>query len=252
MAHTLKYVDTHCHLDLYENPNAVLKAAECSGTVTVAVTELPSAFLRLVVRFGNKKSLRPALGFHPLKATSSSPLEMALFGRLLDRCDFVGEIGLDGSRVGKGSLRTQIRIFEHLLEQPRIRSKILTVHSRGAEKQTIERLSQADVSAILHWYSGPLNALDVALDAGLWFSVNPAMLRSKNGRKIISRLPPDRVLTETDGPYTKISTSPSQPCNIPDVIAELAKHWNRSERETQLQVWTNMSNLAAEANARGT
>ncbi len=33
------------------------------------------------------------------------------------------------------------------------------------------------VTAILHWYSGPLGTLERALAGGLYFSVNPAMLR---------------------------------------------------------------------------
>lgn len=163
-----------------------------------------------------------------------------------------GEVELDGSQAGKGSLRAQIRVSEHLLEQPRLRTKVLSVHSRGAEKQTIDRLSQVDVSAILHWYSGPLREVDVALDAGLWFSVNPAMLRSKNGRQIISRVPPNRVLTETDGPFTKTSGRPSQPRDVPSVVSELAKQWSESEREAQEIVWANMADLSAEAKSRGT
>ena len=68
-----------------------------------------------------------------------------------------------------------------------------------------------DVTVILHWYSGPLKHIDTALAAGMWFSVNPAMLRSRNGQRIVAALPPQRVVTETDGPYAKPGGRPSEP-----------------------------------------
>jgi TatD DNase family protein len=130
--------------------------------VTVAVTELPSGFQRLALQLGKRKFVRVALGLHPMRAASASPLELALFTRLLDRTDYVGEVGLDGSRDGRATLRGQLKVFEHLLSQPRIKTKVLTVHSRGAEAETIQRLGQAGVTAILHWYSGALKHIDAA------------------------------------------------------------------------------------------
>jgi TatD DNase family protein len=146
-------VDSHCHLDLYERPMEVLKRAEAKRVVTVAVTELPSRFQRLALRLGSRRLVRPALGIHPLRASTVSPMELALFTELLDQTEYVGEIGLDKSHVGCDSFRAQMKVFEHLLQQPRIKRKVLTVHSRGAEAETIERLVAAEVTAILHWYS---------------------------------------------------------------------------------------------------
>src|SRR5205823_4430487 len=141
----MQYVDTHCHIDQYPSPLEALKRAEASGVITVAVTELPSRFQRLALRLGTRRLVRVALGIHPLRAGAASPLELALFTESLDQTDYVGEVGLDGSQAGRGSLRTQVKVFEHLLQQPRIKRKVLTVHSRGAEAETIERLGEAGV-----------------------------------------------------------------------------------------------------------
>ncbi len=46
--------------------------------------------------------------------------------------------------------------------------------------------------------------IEAAVAAGLWFSVNPAMLRSRNGQRIVAALPRERVVTETDGPHAKL------------------------------------------------
>ncbi len=50
------------------------------------------------------------------------------------------------------------------------------------------------------WVSGPAKPIDTALAAGMYFSINPAMLTSKSGKRVLDAVPPDRILTETDGP----------------------------------------------------
>lgn len=241
------YVDTHCHIDRYAHPLEVLKQAEASNVVTVAVTEVPSDFQRLSLQLGRRRLTRVALGFHPLRAAAATPLEQALFTRLLDRADYVGEVGLDGSREGRDTLRGQVKLFEHLLSQPRIKTKVLTVHSRGAEAETIERLRQARVTAILHWYSGALKHIDTALDAGLWFSVNAAMLRSQNGQRIVAALPRERVVTETDGPFAKLGGRPSEPQDIPAIVTGLARHWDETPEQVRDRIHSNMACIAETA-----
>jgi TatD DNase family protein len=247
----MRYVDSHCHIDQYGQPMEVLKRAEAAGVVTVAVTELPSSFQRLALRLGKRQLVRVALGIHPLRATAATPMELALFSQMLDQTDYVGEVGLDGSQAGRGSMRTQLKVFEHLLQQPRLKQKVLTVHSRGAEQQTIERLAQADATAVLHWYSGPLKHIDTAVAAGMWFSVNPAMLRSKNGQRIVATLPKERVVTETDGPYSKLAGRASEPKDMPAVVQGLARFWGEDTEEARQRVIANMGSIASAARPHG-
>jgi hypothetical protein len=81
---------------------------------------------------------------------------------------------------------------------------VVTVHSRGAEAVVIQGLRTAGVAAILHWYTGPLGLIEEALAAGLYFSINPAMLRAEKGRKVIAAVPPrsspDRERRPDGGP----------------------------------------------------
>jgi TatD DNase family protein len=41
--------------------------------------------------------------------------------------------------------------------------------------------------------------------AGYFFSINPAMLVSESGQKAKKQIPADGLLTETDGPFTKVA-----------------------------------------------
>jgi TatD DNase family protein len=238
------FVDSHCHLDRFDDPAAVLAAAARADVVTVAVTELPSQFQLLKTQLRSNR-VRIALGFHPLAVPCDFAHEFSLFARLLERTDYVGEVGLDYSQHGRGSARRQRDVFERILSLPGIRTKVLTVHSRRAEKETIELLATVDVTAILHWYSGPLGQIERALAAGLYFSVNGAMLRSNNGRRIIAALPRDRVVTETDAPYTKTGGRPSEPRDVPAVVAELARAWSMTTAEARDLVYATMSEIHA-------
>ena len=58
-------------------------------------------------------------------------------------------------------------------------------------------------TAILHWYSGSIKNLLEAIERGYYFSVNQQMLLSKSGREIVDSIPIDRMLIESDAPFTK-------------------------------------------------
>jgi TatD DNase family protein len=241
------FVDSHCHVDRYPHPLEVLAAAEAKKVLTVAVTETPSSFQRLALRLGKRKFVRPALGIHPLRASSLGPLELSLFATQLERVDYVGEVGLDGSREGSPTLAAQVRVFEELLTMAGIRSKVLTVHSRGAAKEVIDRLAQAEVTAILHWFSDSVKLVDEALEAGLFFSMNPAMLTSKNGQRIIAAIPDDRIVTETDGPYTRLGGRIAQPGDVPALVAQLASLRGTDGAAMRAQIASNMVSARARA-----
>lgn len=60
--------------------------------------------------------------------------------------------------------------------------------------------------------------LEQAVAQGCYFSLNPAMMRSANGRRIADLLPPDRVLTETDGPFVQVGGRQARPADVATVV----------------------------------
>lgn len=235
--------DTHCHIDAYDNPLAVLDEARVAGVHVIAVTEDPGKYRLLRSRLGRREGVDVALGFHPLRAGGASPHDLARFLRLLPQATWIGEIGLDFSRAGAATRKQQLRAFETILADPQLRSRPVTIHSRGAERDTIARLAQAQVPAILHWYTGPLAAADDALAAGLWFSINPAMIRSKKAVPLLQQLPPERVLLETDGPFARCGNRPASPADLPGTLEHLARLWGRSISEVRTVVLRNQQQL---------
>lgn len=196
-------IDTHCHFDMTPNPEAYISAREKAGDVVIGMTNLPSHFRMGKPHLNKFKHIRLALGFHPLLAAENKS-ELALFRKFLSQTSYIGEIGLDFSRDGISTKDEQISVLRELLAELRGKKKIISVHSRKAEKNLLELLTEYDVkNVIFHWYSGPIGLIDNILDRGYYFSVNEAMCLSKNGQAILNKLPKERILTETDAPYNE-------------------------------------------------
>jgi TatD DNase family protein len=120
----------------------------------------------------------------------------------------------------------------------------VTVHTRGAERITVQRLADAGTRAILHWYTGPLGVADDALAAGMSFSINPAMVSSAKGRALLTRIPRDRVLLETDGPYGKRASRRCEPADLIALVEDLARLWQTSAAQVRECVCENQRRLS--------
>jgi len=59
-------IDTHCHIDIYNDPMAIALECERNGVVTIAMTNLPSHFEMGYSHLKNLSKVRLALGMHPL------------------------------------------------------------------------------------------------------------------------------------------------------------------------------------------
>ena len=55
---------------------------------------------------------------------------------------------------------------------------------------------------ILHWFTGSISQMHNAVDMGCFFSINPKMLKTKSGINLIKKIPPNKILLETDAPFS--------------------------------------------------
>ena len=194
-------IDTHCHFDMMPQPEAYISQKEQAGDIVIGMTNLPSHFQLGQPYLKGFKHIRLALGLHPLLAAKSKK-EVPLFKRLVDQTSYIGEIGLDFSKEGYATKDEQVAVLRELLSVIRGKKKIVSVHSRKAEKELLALLCEYEINnVIFHWYSGSVDLIPDILDRGYYFSVNEAMCRSKNGQSVIERIPRERILTETDAPY---------------------------------------------------
>jgi TatD DNase family protein len=239
-------IDTHCHIDMYSNPIQVLNECEKKGVTVISMTSLPSHFELGYNHFIDKKRARQALGFHPLIIKNYDTTEILKFGNLINKTSYIGEIGLDFSRDGINTKDLQIQVFTKLLSiiKNNTSQKILSLHSRGAEKEVLNHLIENKIKyAIFHWYSGNIGVIENILKAGYYFSINTSMIKSKKGSDIISRIPLDRILIESDGPYIDNKGKPIYPYELIEVYNYLAIKNNISTDEMIKMIKNNFFNL---------
>ncbi len=128
--------------------------------------------------------------------------------------------------------------------------KFVSLHSRGAESAVLEILVETGVrEAVFHWFTGSANALDQIATAGHLFSVNPAMVTTKRGRGLIDRISPDKVLTESDGPYASVAGAPAMPWDVAVVERYLASAWRTTQDDVRARVWANFRRLTDQVRA---
>lgn len=240
--------DFHCHLDLFPDPASVADRCQKEGIYVLSVTTTPMAWegTKRLERY----RIRTALGLHPQLAHERRS-ELALFDRVLPQTRYVGEIGLDGAPEFKSHWNDQLRAFRHVLEACSSASgRILSIHSRRAASQVLDELAAhpAAGTPILHWFSGTVRDMTRAIELGCWFSIRLPMLNTEKGRSLIARMPPDRVLTESDGPFAQVGERPVMPWDTLEATKGLAAIWQTGEREAQAKLAGNLKFLTETAN----
>ena len=243
-----KLIDSHCHLDLYKNPLSLAKKIGRIYGYAICMTNLPSKFQAIQYTLKSYKNIRFALGLHPQEIAKHTKHEFELFSKLLDTTSYIGEIGLDFSPNWIHTAEKQIRSLEKILNMLRNKQKLISLHSRNAERYVLDLLIEKKIkAAVFHWYSGSNKILDSILQEGFFISVNPSMIKSKRGRSIISRIPKERILTETDGPFISTNNRPIEPLDIIPVLEFLSLQWNISNDNVKCRIFNNFKNLLMNA-----
>jgi len=170
--------------------------------------------------------------------------ELTRFKALIGETSFVGEVGLDFSRGGVGTRDRQLDSFRFVLRSLERKPKFVTIHSRQAETSVLELLAEEyPHPVVFHWYTGTQKSLDLAVERGHFFSINPAMTWSKKGMDIIARIPRERTLTESDGPFIKVGARTIAPGDVQLVEDALAGIWETDSSAVRNVVANNFKRL---------
>jgi TatD DNase family protein len=242
-------IDFHCHLDLYPDPAAVVDECRRRGLYVLSVTTTPAAWKGTSALAGDVPRIRTALGLHPQLAHERG-VDLPLFDELLPEVRYVGEIGLDGAPEFRPHWDAQIAVFERILAQcAAAGGRIMTVHSRRASSAVLDRVAAFPGAGtfVLHWFSGSARDLDRAARLGCWFSVGPAMLRGERGRALAARMPRERVLTESDGPFAQLDGSPALPWEVDGGVSELSRIWSLPRERVDQMLLDNLRKLLADS-----
>jgi TatD DNase family protein len=230
-------VDSHCHLDfpgLAEQRAQVIERAHGAGVqVMQTISTRLSTFKQVLAIAEEHPGIFCSVGVHPHQADEEgiddpAPL-LAWTGH--PRVIGVGESGLDyfydnSSRAG------QERSFRAHIEAARQSGLPLIVHSRDADRDTIELLraamAEGPFAGVIHCYSSSPELGFAAVEMGLYLGLGGILTfkRSEELRATVRGLPLDRLILETDAPYLApqpVRGKPNEPAYIAHVAATLAQ-----------------------------
>ena len=206
-------IDTHCHLDddrYIDDLDAVISRAKGSGVERYIIPGADPASLQRAVELSEKyEDIYFAVGVHPYHALDYDR-------RLLDKyvthekCVAVGECGLDYYRLpeDEDDIRlekiVQKEIFIDQIALAKENNKPLIIHIRDASRDSQEILEKytGEKGGVLHCYNADHELLSL-LDKNFYYGIG-GVLTFKNAKKLVEvypRIPLDRLLIETDGPY---------------------------------------------------
>ena len=237
------FIDTHCHLDLFKNIRDNVKYEDELEIKTITVTNAPFLLEHNELLFKECRNIRVGLGLHP-ELVAKYGYELNLFEFLCVTTKYIGEIGLDGSAIYRGLWGQQLIIFRQILKiLSKVDRKILTIHSRNAASVTIEELHKelkdTDHRIILHWFSGTIKELDLAVKVGYYFSINHKMISTKKGIDLINAMPQERILTETDAPFTFDASITTREKSIRLTVKQLSLLWHIPFQEAKKKIYDN-------------
>jgi TatD DNase family protein len=220
-------MDFHCHLDLYPDARLVYAQALKKNSFTWLVTTSPRAFEATSRVLGSNKKVLITPGLHP-EIIHARHEELSTLLEQIRHSPAVGEVGLDGSRRFQDSYALQRKLFFAIVEQcAAVGGRVLSIHSRQAVKDVLSILADQPGygTAVMHWFTGTTSELKKASDQGCWFSIGPAAFNSASGKALAKKLPRDRVVPESDGPFAQVDGSSVMPWSADLTAHLLAQAW---------------------------
>jgi TatD DNase family protein len=222
-------IDTHAHLDACAEPaDTLLDRARAAGVNRVVAVGSGIDSCRAALEIARREDgVACALGVHPHQAGGDDAGRLdELRSMLADpKAVAVGETGLDFYR-DYAPRPAQRRLFQAQLELASELALPVVVHTRAAGDETADLLTGFGGTVVMHCFSSP-ELLPVVLERNYYvsFAGNVTFPKAEDLREAASRVPADRILSETDCPYLApqlVRGRPNEPANVVHTIAALA------------------------------
>jgi TatD DNase family protein len=245
-------VDTHCHLDACEPPEAELVArARAAGIERIATVGTdPDSIERGLAAARAHQEVVAIVGRHPHEAAGFTDRDLEEIERAaadpLARA--IGETGLDYYR-NHSPREDQRRAFEAQLELAGRLGLPAVIHTRAAEDDTFALLAEhaATATVVLHCFSAP-DRLDECVERGYVcsFAGNVTYPRATDLQAAARELPDELLLVETDSPYLApqaVRGKPNEPANVTHTARFVAELRGVAYEELERRVEANAARV---------
>lgn len=231
-------IDTHMHLTMKEfddDREKILEHFEQDGMECAVEVgyDIVSSMKAVKLAESNPK-IYAAVGVHPHDANKVQG-DWLSFLKGMSRSSkivAIGEIGLDYYR-DLSPRNVQKEVFEKQLKLAQNLEIPVIFHTRDAYDDMKEIVKNYKVRGVVHSFNGSKKDADDFVKTGFYIGVGGIATYKKSNtlREIISRLPLDKILTETDSPY--LSPQPmrgkrNEPKNVRIILELLSQLFNTS------------------------
>lgn len=202
--------DTHTHLSDaafdHDRDDVIHRALEAGVERMVAIGYDLESSLAAVALAERCEAVYAAAGIHPCHVHEACEADFRGIEKLLDHPSVVGvgETGVDLYH-DRSTYPLQQASFRRHLEWGRSTGLPVIVHDRDAHVEVMTQLdefSNGETTAILHCFTGDIPMAEKALAMGCFLGFGGiATFKNSTVHEVVSRLPDDRILVETDAPY---------------------------------------------------
>ncbi|HUL22775.1 MAG TPA: TatD family hydrolase [Thermodesulfobacteriota bacterium] len=199
-------IDTHCHLDMFDDSDEVIRRAGDAGIESLITigSDFKSNIKNLTIALNNDP-VYASVGIHPHDAKDFTDETHAQIREWTkgEKVVAIGETGLD-YHYDHSPRDVQKNVFKKHLDLARETGLPVLIHSREAGKDTLEILEKSGISkGVFHCFSGDMEMAEKVMEMG--FSISLAgPITFKNAKKLVEvarEIPDDYLLVETDAPY---------------------------------------------------
>ena len=228
----MRLIDSHCHLNyagLAERQKEVLDNARQRGVAGfLNISTRKSEWGEVVGVAERNPDVWASVGVHPHEADAHPDLGASALVEAAEneRVVAIGECGLD-YHYDKSDRAAQRERFQAHIEAARQTGLPLVIHTRDAEKDTAEILTEAvgggGVTGVLHCFTGTADLARKGLELGFYVSLS-GIVTFKNARDLqetAKHIPLDRLLVETDAPFLAPVPNRGKACE-PAFVADTA------------------------------
>ena len=246
-------IDSHCHLDysnLYDELDNVIKRAkynEVEYLLTICTTL--ESFERIKLITNKYKNVYGTFGIHPHETKKFKNVDSKFilnFQRENKKIIGIGETGLD-FYYNYSEKKVQKKSFiEHISAASQLEIPII-VHSRNAEADTYDILKSesknSNLKVLVHCFTGSRDFARKLIDLNFYISVSGIITFKKSNElaDIVSSIPIENLLVETDSPY--LAPMPYRgKDNEPSYIIHTVEKLSRIKKLSNESVITNTTN----------
>lgn len=225
-------IDTHAHLDMYENWAEIFENAQANGIKKVVIPSVETQYFQKIIDIANSNDdMYCMMGIFPTEAKTWSDDILEQMENLAadKKVVAIGEVGLD-YYWDKTFVDKQQDIF---IKQIKLANKLnlpLVIHDREAHKDCFDLLKEHNKGSkvLFHCFSGsPEFAMECVKEG--WYIALGGVVTFKNAikaKEVAKTIPLSNLVLETDSPYltpVPFRGKENQPAYVKYVAEEIAK-----------------------------